>query len=66
MREVDKEDIGKINLDLLLQQIKEAAELYRLEKLMEEMANAPKEEMGKREPGEPCTYAGERHKIQTS
>lgn len=26
------------------------------EELMEEMANAPKEEMGKREPGERCMY----------
>jgi len=27
-----------------------------LERLMEEMANAPKEEMGKRQPGEKATY----------
>ena len=30
--------------------------LPQIEKLMEEMANAPKEEMGKRQPGEKCMY----------
>lgn len=30
-----------------------------MEKMMEEMAGKDKAEYGKREPGEPCTYAGE-------
>lgn len=34
-------------------------EIEFLEKLMEEMANAPREDMGKREPGQLSTYAGE-------
>ena len=43
-----------------LTQIKENLEkqgyLKRLEELMEEMANAPREEMGKRQPGEIGAY----------
>jgi len=35
------------------------AEMNRLEKMMEEMAGKDKAEYGKREPGEPSTYAGE-------
>lgn len=31
-------------------------EIENLIKLMEELANAPKEEMGKRQPGEMCAY----------
>jgi hypothetical protein len=31
-------------------------DLEKLEKIMEEMANAPREEMGKRQPGERCMY----------
>ncbi len=30
--------------------------LHRLLSMMEEMANQPKEEMGKRQPGERCMY----------
>lgn len=31
-------------------------DIEKLEKLMEEMANAPKEEYGVRQPGERCMY----------
>lgn len=31
-------------------------EIEKLTKLMEEMANTSKEEMGKRQPGETCAY----------
>jgi hypothetical protein len=31
-------------------------ELQHINDLMEEMANQPKEEMGKRQPGEKCAY----------
>lgn len=30
--------------------------MKELEKIMEEMAGAPREEMGKRQPGEKCAY----------
>ncbi len=37
-------------------------ELEQISKLMEEMANAPKEDFGKRQPGEKCMYELESRK----
>ncbi len=39
----------------------EQMDVERMLELMEEMANAPKEEMGKRQPGERCTYEIQRN-----
>ena len=42
-------------------------DVSKLEKMMEEMANAPREEMGKRQPGEKCMYEQDyerKHKLR--
>lgn len=44
--------------------IENKQEIEFLEKLMEEMANAPREEMGKRQPGERGMY--ERQRIENA
>lgn len=41
-------------------ELKEALDLVKLAKMMEEMANVPKEEYGKRQPGERGKYEASR------
>lgn len=40
----------------LLKEIEDNPVFYEIGKMMEEMAGQPKEELGKRQPGEKCKY----------
>lgn len=39
-----------------MKQEDKSSEINRLEQLMEELANSPREPIGKRQPGEKCAY----------